>query len=89
MSLNGGVLTTCEKEGFRGIRAMLVPFFFCRARFFFFFCVCVCVCVVRNAKQRHLKTHRPHEFHFFGRLLSVHVRKCDIRFRECETLGPK
>ena len=61
--------------------------FFLSGPGFFFFCVCVCV--VRNAKQRHLKTHRPHEFHFFGRLLSVHVRKCDIRFRECETLGPK
>ena len=53
MSLNGGVLTTCEKEGFRGIRAMLVPFFFLSGPFFFFFLgVCVCVCVVRNAKQR-------------------------------------
>lgn len=59
MSLNGGVLTTCEKEGFRPLGDQSDVVFFSH-----FFCWCD-VFEETTTKKSHLKTQNPHKLHFF------------------------
>ena len=92
MSLNGGVLTTCEKEGFLPLGDQSdVVFFLLFSAGAMFSKTTTATTTTTTTKKLHLKTQNPHKLHFFwGACYQCERRKCYILLsRECEIFGPK
>ena len=65
MSLNGGVLTTCEKEGFLPLGDQSDVVFFLLFSAGAMLSKKTTTTTTTTTKKSHLKTQNPHKLHFF------------------------